>query len=279
MRIIDVNDVQKIITKTILEINEIIDPTLKQYLLKAHEQEKEALAKVTLDTIIKNSDVAKNTHRPLCQDTGTVVVFCEIGHEVQFSSNLETAINLGVKKAYVDGFLRKSMVEDPLLRNNTKDNSPAIIHYKLVDGDGFKMKIATKGGGAENMSVVKMLKPADGKKGIEKLVLETIFEASGNPCPPLVVGIGIGGNLEKSALLAKEALFRDLDDQSPLVHIAEFEQELLEKINNLGVGPLGFGGKTTALAVKINTYPTHIASLPVAINLNCHSSREKEVSL
>ncbi len=279
MRIIDTNEVTKKVAETILEISEILDPTLKKALQLAKQNEESIVAKTTLETILQNGEVAFEKKRTLCQDTGMVVVFCDIGYDVTFQGNLEGAINEGVRIAYVDGVMRKSVVNDPLLRSNTKDNTPAVIHYRLQPGTHFKMKIATKGGGAENMSLVTMLTPTAGKEKIIETILETIFNASGNPCPPLIVGIGIGGNLEKAALLAKEALFRDLDDSSPLPHIAQLENELLEKINQLGVGPLGFGGQTTALAVKINTYPTHIASLPLAINLNCHSSREKEVSL
>lgn len=279
MRIIKSSDILQVVVDALLEINEVIEPSLLAILKEAIDTEKSALAKQTLETIVLNSEVAQTKHRPLCQDTGTAIFICEVGYEVGFEQDLEITLNDAVKIAYETGYLRKSMVDDPILRVNTKDNTPAIIHYHLVPGDNFKIKIASKGGGAENMSALKMLKPSDGVDGIIDFVLETIFNASGNPCPPLIVGIGIGGNFETCALMAKEALFRPLNDQSPLEHIAKLESDLLQKINELGVGPMGFGGNTTALAVKINTSGCHFASLPVAVNLNCHSSREKVVEL
>lgn len=202
-------------------------------------------------------------------------MFLEVGYDVHFDGDIYEAINEGVANAYTKGYLRKSVVKHPLDRVNTKNNTPAIIHTKLIPGDKIKIHLAPKGGGSENMSVVKMLIPADGVEGIKKLVLETVFNGGGKPCPPIIVGIGIGGNLEKSALLAKEALMRDIDDINDDEIVSNLEKELLTEINKLGVGPMGFGGKVTCLAVKINTYPCHIASLPVAINIQCHAARHK----
>lgn len=279
MRTIKTEDIVNIVKETCIDINQNINTDLEKLLAQYRNKESNDLAKMTLDTILENARVAKEEKRILCQDTGTVVVFAEVGYDVNFESDLYDAINEGVKQGYADGYLRKSMVGHPIHRVNTNDNTPAIIHTKLVAGNKLKLKIASKGGGAENMSTVAMLKPSDGIEGIKKLVIDTIFNASGNPCPPIIVGIGIGGNLEKCALLAKEALFRDINDSSNDPEIAKLEKEILDEVNATGVGPMGFGGDTTALAVKINTFGTHFASLPVAINLNCHSSREKEVIL
>ena len=216
----------------------------------------------------------------MCQDTGMAVIFVEIGTEVYIPGDIYEAIQEGVRRGYTNGYLRKSMVKHPLDRVNTKDNTPAIIHTKMIAGsDQVKIILAPKGGGSENMSLVKMLKPADGIEGVKKLVLELISNAGGNPCPPITVGVGIGGSFEKAALLAKEALLRDTNDRSSDLIAASLEEELLEKINKLGIGPLGLGGKTTALAVKVNVFPCHIACLPVAINLNCHAVRHQEVIL
>ncbi len=279
MRTIATKDIIKAVKDICIDINTNINSDLEKLIATCKDSETNDLAKTTLDTILENATIAKKKNRILCQDTGMVVVFAEVGYDVMFDDDLYTAINEGVRQGYVEGYLRKSIVDHPLTRTNTEDNTPAVIHTKLVAGDKLKLKIASKGGGAENMSTVEMLKPSDGVEGIKQLVKDTIFNASGNPCPPVIVGIGIGGNLEKSALLAKEALFRDINDSSSDPAIKKLEDELLAEINELGVGPMGFGGDTTALAVKINTYATHFASLPVAINLNCHSSREKEVIL
>ena len=237
------------------------------------------LAKNILDQIIENDTLASKENIPMCQDTGITIVFLEIGNQIFIDGDLYKAINEGVRIGYTEGYLRKSVVKSPLNRINTKDNTPAIIHTKFVVGDTLKITVCPKGAGSENMSKVKMLVPADGIKGIKKFVKDTILEAGGRACPPLVVGIGIGGNLEKSALLAKEALTRDIDDESPDEDVRILERELLKEINELNVGPMGLGGKTTALAVKINTYPCHIASLPVAVNIQCHASRHKVVIL
>ncbi|GFR36456.1 fumarate hydratase [Thermobrachium celere] len=235
------------------------------------------LEKKILDILIKNSEIAENEKMPMCQDTGMAVVFMEIGQDVHIvGGNLEDAINEGVRQGYIEGYLRKSVVKDPLDRVNTKDNTPAIIHYSIVPGDKIKITVAPKGFGSENMSRLKMLKPADGVEGVKKFVLETVKEAGPNPCPPIVVGVGIGGTFEKAAFLAKKALLRSVDEENKNPYYAQLEKELLEEINKLGIGPQGFGGLTTCLGVNIEVYATHIAGLPVAVNINCHATRHKE---
>ncbi len=279
MRLINLNDITKLIKETVIEINYKLDGSLVSLIRKAKERETKDLSKSILDDILENQEIAKEGNIPLCQDTGVVVVFLEIGSQVTFNGDIYEAINEGVKQGYNEGYLRKSIVNHPFNRTNTLDNTPAIIHTKIIPGDKIIMKIAAKGGGSENMSKVTMLTPTEGINGVKKLVLDTIFDAGGRPCPPLIVGIGIGGNFEKSALLAKEALFRDLDDSNNDETIKQLENDLFNEINKLGVGPMGVGGVTTCLAVKINYFPMHIASLPVAINIQCHSSRHKEVIL
>mgnify|MGYP002639529795 CR=1 FL=1 len=277
MRNLNSEIITNIVKESVIKINYELEDSLVSLIQKAKEKETNNIASSILDDIIENQEIARKGNVPLCQDTGVVVVFMEIGRDVYLDGDIYDAINEGVRKGYQDGYLRKSMVNHPFNRVNTKDNTPAIIHTKIVPGDKIKLKIASKGGGSENMSKVTMLTPADGIEGVKKLVLDTIFNAGGKPCPPIIVGIGIGGNLEKSALLAKEALLRDLDDESNDQTIKLLEQELYKEINDLGVGPMGVGGETTCLAVKINYFPMHIASLPVAINIQCHSSRHIEV--
>jgi fumarate hydratase subunit alpha len=277
MRKIELALVTEKVKNILIKINYELDNSLVNLLRKARDNEDKALSKAIIKDILDNQEIAKTKEAPLCQDTGIVVVFVEIGKEVYYDGDLETAINNGVKQGYEAGYLRKSVVNHPFNRVNTKDNTPAIVHYKIVEGDQIKLKIASKGAGSENMSRVVMLTPADGIEGVKKLVLDTVFNAGGKPCPPLILGIGIGGNLEKSAMIAKEAILRDLDDESSDPLINQLEKDLLKEINELGVGPMGIGGKTTCLAVKINTYPMHIASLPVAINIQCHSARHEEV--
>lgn len=279
MRKISGETITKAVKEAVIKINYNLDESLVARIQRAKDQETNQTASAILDDILANQEIAGKGEFPLCQDTGVVVVFAEVGREVFLTDDLEEAINEGVRQGYQDGYLRKSIVTHPFERENTKDNTPAIIHTKLVDGSSLKLKIAAKGGGSENMSLVKMLTPAEGKEGVKKLVLNTIFNAGGKPCPPIIVGLGLGGNLEKSALLAKEAILRPLDDQHDDTTIAALEQELYREINKLGVGPMGVGGETTCLAVKINTYPMHIASLPVAINIQCHSARHTEVIL
>ena len=279
MRLINLLEITKLVKDSVIEINYKLDNSLVSLIRKAKEKETKDLSKSILADILENQEIAREGNIPLCQDTGVVVVFLEIGNEVQINGDIYEAINEGVRQGYKEGYLRKSMVTHPFDRSNTQDNTPAIIHTKMIAGNKIKMKIAAKGGGSENMSKVTMLTPTEGIVGVKKLVLDTIFNAGGKPCPPLIVGIGIGGNFEKSALLAKEALFRDLDDSSHDNIIKKLEDELYKEINDLGVGPMGVGGDTTCLAVKINYFPMHIASLPVAINIQCHSARHIEVEL
>lgn len=275
MRVLDLNLVKETVKELAIDACENIGEDVLTKLRRALKEEQSDLGKEVLSQIITNDEIARKEHVPMCQDTGIVVVFIELGSQVVFDGDIYEAINEGVAEAYVEGKLRKSVVGHPLIRKNTGTNAPAVIHVKIIPGTDVKITVAPKGGGSENMSLVKMLIPADGVEGIKKLVLQTIFESGGKPCPPIIVGIGLGGTLEKAALLAKEALMRDLDDKSYDPVIRELEDELLTEINKLGVGPMGFGGTTTALGVKINTYPCHIASLPVAINIQCHAARHK----
>jgi len=279
MRTIDLSKVTDIVKDSVIKINYELDKSLVALIQKAKSSETKEISKSILSDILNNQDIAREGNIPLCQDTGIVVVFLEVGTDVKINGNIYEAINEGVRLGYNQGYLRKSVVNHPFIRENTKDNSPAIIHTKLVSGDKIKLHIAAKGGGSENMSTVVMLTPTDGIEGVKKLVLDTIFSAGGKPCPPIIVGIGIGGNFEKSAILAKEALLRELDDSSKDKTIKQLEDELYTEINKLGVGPMGVGGDTTCLAVKINYFPMHIASLPVAINIQCHSARHIEVIL
>ena len=277
MRAIDLSKVTDIVKESVIKINYELDNSLVALIQKAKANESKEISKSILSDILENQDIARQGNIPLCQDTGLVVVFLEIGTEVKIDGDIYQAINEGVRLGYDQGYLRKSIVKHPFTRENTKDNTPAVIHTKLVSGDKIKLHIAAKGGGSENMSTVVMLTPTEGIEGVKKLILDTIFNAGGKPCPPIIVGIGIGGNFEKSAILAKEALLRDLDDSSNDKVIKQLEDELYTEINKLGVGPMGVGGDTTCLAVKINYFPMHIASLPVAINIQCHSARHIEV--
>lgn len=279
MRNVDVSLITKTIKELAIDANCNIGKSFIDELREALKKEKSEIGKNVISQIIENDEIALENKEPMCQDTGMVVVFVELGYDVHLEGDLYDAINEGVRQAYHEGLLRKSVAKHPITRGNTNDNTPAIIHVKLVPGDKIKFTLAPKGGGSENMSLVKMLIPSDGIEGIKKLVLHTIFYAGGKPCPPLIVGVGIGGNLEKSALIAKEAIMRDLNDVNPDPVLAKLEKELLDEINQLGVGPMGFGGSTTALAVKINAYPCHIASLPVAVNLQCHASRHKDMTI
>ena len=238
-------------------------------------REESSLGKEVLDQIIENAQIAIKEDAPMCQDTGIAVFFVEVGRNAIIDGGLEDAINQGVRQGYKEGYLRKSVCH-PLTRKNTNDNTPAIIHTRIVDGDRLKITIAPKGAGSENMSRLAMLKPSQGLEGIKDFVINAVKEAGGNPCPPIIVGVGIGGNFEKSAILAKEALLRNVGIPNPDKELDALEKELLEKINNLGIGPMGFGGRTTALAVHIQTAPCHIASLPVAVNIQCHAARHKE---
>lgn len=279
MRKIELADVTAKIKEMFIDACENIPENVLNALKCAAEEEQSPLGKDIIEKIIENDELAHNKHLPICQDTGVAVVMLTIGSEVVFEGDIYEAVNEGVRQAYTEGYLRKSVVRHPLDRVNTKDNTPAVVHVKLVPGDTFRIDVAPKGGGSENMSVVKMLIPADGVEGIKKLVLDTVFHAGGKPCPPIIVGLGIGGNFEKCAMMAKEALFREIDDKSPDPIACKLEEELLEEINKLGVGPMGFGGTKTCLAVKVNTYPCHIASLPVAVNIQCHAARHKTCNL
>ncbi|MBQ7348965.1 MAG: fumarate hydratase [Clostridia bacterium] len=279
MRKIDLNIVSDKIRDMFIDACENLPENVLESLKNAGKEEQSPLGKQVFEKIVENAELAKNKHLPICQDTGIALVYLTIGSEVIFEGDVYEAVNDGVRRAYTEGYLRKSVVRHPLDRVNTKDNTPAIVHIKIVPGDVFKIDVAPKGGGSENMSVVKMLIPADGVEGVKKLVVDTVFNAGGKPCPPLVVGVGIGGNFEKCALMAKEALLREIDDESSDPIARELEKELLELINETGVGPMGFGGTKTCLAVKVNVHPCHIASLPVAINVQCHAARHKSCTL
>lgn len=279
MREIDLNLITEKVTQLCIDANYNIGEDVYTSLRNALKTESSTLGKEVITQILENDDIAKQEQVPMCQDTGVVVVFLEIGSEIIFKGNIYDAINEGVRRGYKEGYLRKSVVKHPIDRINTGDNTPAIIHTKLVPGENIKITLAPKGGGSENMSTVQMLTPAATIDDIKDLVKKVIFDAGGKPCPPIIVGIGLGGNLEKAALIAKEALLRKVDDESIDPIANKLEKELLEEINQLGVGPMGFGGTTTALAVKVNTYPCHIASLPVAINIQCHSARHKEITI
>lgn len=279
MKEISFSKVVETIKKMFMNCAVCVDSKVLIKLKEVSKKEVYPTAKEILNQIIENDEYAVKKNIPMCQDTGIAVVFVEIGSEVYCPFSLENAINEGVRQAYCEGYLRKSVVHHPLERINTRDNTPAIIHYKHVVGDTLTFKTASKGAGSENMSHLTMLNPTDGTEGIIDFVLDCIKKASGKPCPPLIVGIGIGGNFEKCALLAKEALLRDFDDESSDPICNNLEKLLLNKINQLNIGPMGLGGDTTALAVKINSYPCHIASLPVAVNIQCHASRHEEVSL
>ena len=279
MRKIELSSVTQKIKQLFIEACEDIPSNVLSTIKNAIGEEQSPLGKEVLEKIVENDLLARDKHLPICQDTGVAVVMLTIGSEVVFEGDIYEAVNEGVRQAYTEGYLRKSVVRHPLDRVNTKDNTPAIVHIKMVPGDIFRIDVAPKGGGSENMSTVKMLIPADGVQGIKKLVLDTVFNAGGKPCPPVIVGIGIGGNFEKCAIMAKEALCREIDDKSPDPIAAKLEEELKEEINKLGVGPMGFGGTVTCLAVKVNTYPCHIASLPVAINIQCHAARHKSCNI
>lgn len=257
-----------------MDANYYLGDDVRQAVLRAREVEESEVARSILDQIIQNADIARDEAVPMCQDTGFAVVFMDVGQDVRVvDGDLEDAVNRGVSRGYTDGYLRKSIVSPPVDGKNTGDNTPAVIHTRIVPGDRIDITVATKGGGSENMSRVGMLKPADGLSGIREFVIDVARSAGPNPCPPIVVGVGIGGTFEMVALLAKRALLRPLDDENPDPVMAELEREILKGVNNLGIGPAGMGGRTTALGVKIETYPRHIASFPVAVNINCHAAR------
>ena len=274
MKSIHVSEITKNIREMCIEINHELSADMQRQFQKAHESEKSPLGKQILEQLQENLEIAKSERIPICQDTGMAVVFLEVGQDVHFEGgSLECAINEGVRQGYQDGYLRKSVVKDPLIRENTKDNTPAVIHYSIVPGENVKITLAPKGFGSENMSRVFMLKPADGMEGVKNAVLSAVKDAGPNACPPMVIGVGIGGTFEKCALMAKQALTRPVDLHSSVPYIKDMEEELLEEINKTGIGPAGLGGTVTALAVNIETYPTHIAGLPVAVNICCHVNR------
>ncbi|WP_343000150.1 fumarate hydratase [Coprococcus comes] len=274
MRTLNVEEISKNIKEMCIEANHFLSKDMDIAMKNAVSTEKSPLGKKILSQLQDNLKIAGKDMIPICQDTGMAIVFLEIGQDVHFEGgNLEDAVNEGIRRGYVDGYLRKSVVKDPILRENTKDNTPGIIHYKIVPGDQVKIKVAPKGFGSENMSRVFMLKPADGIEGVKEAVLTAVKDAGPNACPPMVVGVGIGGTFEKCALMAKEALTREVGSHSDIPYVKELEEELLERINKIGIGPGGLGGSTTALAVNVNTYPTHIAGLPVAVNICCHVNR------
>lgn len=274
IRTIRVEEITKNIKEMCIEANHFLSPDMAEAMKCAEKNEEAPLGKQILEQLQENLKIAGEDMIPICQDTGMAVVFLEIGQDVHLEGEaLEDAVNEGVRQGYVDGYLRKSVVGDPLIRENTKDNTPAVLHTRIVDGDQVKIKVAPKGFGSENMSRVFMLKPAEGIEGVKDAVLTAVKDAGPNACPPMVVGVGIGGTFEKCALMAKEALTREVGSHSEIEYVKELEEELLTKINSLGIGPGGLGGTTTALAVNINTYPTHIAGLPVAVNICCHVNR------
>lgn len=274
IRTINIKEITTNIKEMCIEANHFLSEDMERAMKQAEKAEQSPLGKQILEQLEENLQIAADDMIPICQDTGMAVIFLEIGQDVHLQGgSLEDAVNEGVRQGYVEGFLRKSVVKDPLIRENTKDNTPAVIHYKIVEGSQVKIKVAPKGFGSENMSRVFMLKPADGIEGVKEAVLAAVKEAGPNACPPMVVGVGIGGTFEKCALMAKEALTREVGTHSDIQYVKEMEKELLAKINSLGIGPGGLGGTTTALAVNINTYPTHIAGLPVAINICCHVNR------
>lgn len=273
MREIDSSLISEVVARLCIDANYHLPPDMKKQIISSSKEESWETASIILDQIIENFNIADENLQPICQDTGLACVFLSIGQDVHIKGNLEEAVNEGVRKGYSQGYLRKSVVSDPLNRVNTGDNTPAMIYYDICPGDKIKITVAPKGFGSENMSQIKMLKPSDGIEGVKDFVIKVVEDAGPNPCPPIVVGVGIGGTFDKAAYLAKKALIRPVDQRNSEDFYAELEEELLEKINALGIGPQGFGGRTTALAVNIEKFPTHIAGLPVAVNINCHVTR------
>lgn len=273
MREIDSSIITEVVARLCIDANYHLPHDMKSQIIASSKEESWKTASIILDQIIENFNIADENLQPICQDTGLACVFLSIGQDVHINGNLEDAVNEGVRKGYSQGYLRKSVVADPLNRINTGDNTPAMIYYDICPGDKLKITVAPKGFGSENMSQIKMLKPSDGIEGVKDFIIKVVEDAGPNPCPPIVVGVGIGGSFDKAAYLAKKALLRPVDERNSEDFYAELEEELLEKINALGIGPQGFGGKTTALAVNIEKFPTHIAGLPVAVNINCHVTR------
>ncbi len=280
MREIDVKTIVEAVSNMCINANYYLNADIKQAIEDGLKIEESPIGAEILEKLIRNAELAADKKMAICQDTGMTVVFVTIGQDVHIiGGGLNDAINEGVRKGYNEGYLRKSVVRDPIERVNTGDNTPAVIHYDIVPGDSLKIEVAPKGFGSENMSALKMLKPSDGIEGVKSFILDTVDKAGPNPCPPIVVGVGIGGTMEKASLLAKRALFRTINTRSNVEYVKNLEIEMLQKINKLGIGPSGLGGTTTALAVNIETYPTHIAGLPVAVNISCHVTRHAEVTL
>ncbi len=274
MRTVDVKEITDAIMEMCIEANHFLTHDMKEALNLSAKKEKNELGKQILSQLQENLQIAEDEAIPICQDTGMAVIFIKVGQDVHLTGGLlEDAINEGVRKGYTEGYLRKSVVKDPIFRENTNDNTPAVIHYEIVKGDKIYITLAPKGFGSENMSRIFMLKPSDGIEGVKETIITAVKDAGPNACPPMVVGVGIGGTFEKCAILAKKALTRSIDEESPIEYVRELEKEMLEKINKLGIGPAGLGGSTTAFAINIETYPTHIAGLPVAINICCHVNR------
>lgn len=277
MREISVREIIKAVKEMCIEANCILNEDIYEALEKGKKTEESPVGLELLCQITKNADIAKEKHMPICQDTGMAIVFLEVGQEVHFVDGLlEEAINEGVRQGYTEGFLRKSVVEDPFLRVNTQDNTPAVIHTRITQGDKVKIDLAPKGFGSENMSRIFMMKPSDGIEGAKAAILQAVKEAGPNPCPPMVIGVGCGGSFEQCAYLAKKALLRPVGSQAEKPHIREMEKELLEKMNDTGIGPQGLGGRTTVLGVHVETYPTHIAGMPIAVNISCHVTRHRQ---
>ena len=275
MREIAAAKITEVVKKLCIEANCYLPQDMKDRIQQSYEMESWPQAKEILERIIENYQIADEKAQPICQDTGMACVFVKIGQEVHVNGDLSEAIHEGVRQGYTEGYLRKSVVRDPLDRVNTGDNTPAMLYTEIVPGENVKITLGPKGFGSENMSAIRMFKPSAGLQGIKDFILETVEAAGPNPCPPIVIGVGIGGTFDKAALLAKKAIMRPLDTHNPDPYYADLEKEMLEKVNALGIGPQGFGGKTTALAVNIEEYPTHIAGLPVAVNINCHVTRHK----
>ena len=274
MRKVDVTEITKNVKEMCIEANHFLSEDMKKVFEQAVQKEKAPLGRQVLNQLKENLEIAGAEMIPICQDTGMAVIFMKVGQEVHFEGgNLTEAVNEADRQGYVDGYLRKSVVKDPIYRDNTKDNTPAVIHYEIVEGDQVDITVAPKGFGSENMSRIFMLKPADGIEGVKESILTAVKDAGPNACPPMVIGVGIGGTFEKCAVMAKHALTRDLEEESPVPYVRELEKEMLKKINSLGIGPGGLGGTVTALAVNIETYPTHIAGLPMAVNICCHVNR------
>lgn len=280
MKEVHVNQIIKSVEKLCIDANYYLNKDVLEKLQESCKKEESEVGKDILGQIIENAEIARSERMAMCQDTGMAVFFVDVGQEVHIEGgSLTEAINEGVRQGYSKGFLRKSVVRDPIERGNTGDNTPAVIHYNFVEGGGLKIMVAPKGFGSENMSSLRMLTPSEGVEGVKKFILDTVNSAGPNPCPPIVVGVGIGGTMEKAALMSKKALLRPLDQRNSLQHICNLEEELLQSINKLGIGPAGLGGRTTALAVNIDVFATHIAGLPVAVNISCHATRHAEIEL